>query len=85
MDKFHYERLRGRRDMRNDWKLRALAWEARRRGISYGQLSARLHPGEDEEIYARYKRAQAQADEKLEEAVAKIKEGPKRSKTKPAL
>lgn len=37
--------------------LRALAWEARRRGVSYGILCSRLQPGEDEEILRRYAKA----------------------------
>lgn len=34
--------------------LKALSWEAGRRGISYGELVARLSVGEGEEIEARY-------------------------------
>lgn len=34
--------------------LRALAWEARRRGMSYGVLCAQLRPGEEKEILERY-------------------------------
>lgn len=37
-------------------RLRALAWEARRRGISYGILCTQLQAGEDEEILRRFAR-----------------------------
>lgn len=40
--------------MTNVEKIRALDWEARRRGTSYGKLEAQLLPGEAEEIYERY-------------------------------
>ena len=35
-------------------KLNALMYEARRRGVTYGELSARLTPEETERIYRRY-------------------------------
>ncbi len=35
--------------------LEALSWEARRRGIDYGELVAHLSRGEEEEIEARYR------------------------------
>lgn len=39
--------------------LSALAWEARRRGLTYGELAARLTPGEEEDIEAQYQRWKA--------------------------
>ena len=35
--------------------LEALAWEAGRRGFSYGELVAHLRPGEELDIAARYR------------------------------
>lgn len=35
-------------------RLKALAWAARERGITYGQLSAALKPGEEEKICRQY-------------------------------
>ena len=40
--------------MTNRDKLNALMYEARRRGVTYGELSARLTPEETERIYRRY-------------------------------
>lgn len=40
--------------MTNRDKLTALMNEARRRGVTYGELSARLTPEETERIYDRY-------------------------------
>ncbi len=63
--------------------LEALAWEAGRRGISYGELVAHLHPGEELDIAARYR---AYQDEKryraAERAAKKAAEKPKRRKKK---
>lgn len=42
--------------------LSALAWEAHRRGLTYGQLSARLWPGEVTEIYKRWKKAKKERE-----------------------
>lgn len=39
--------------------LSALAWEARRMGLTYGELAARLTPGEEADIEARYQRWKA--------------------------
>jgi len=36
--------------------LRALAWEAKRRGMRYGDLSAKLASGEVDEIVERYRK-----------------------------
>lgn len=38
-------------------RIRALAWEARRQGVSCGILCSRLRPGEEEEILRRYNQA----------------------------
>lgn len=38
-------------------RIRALAWEARRQGVSYGILCSRLRPGDEEEILRRYDQA----------------------------
>ncbi len=35
--------------------LRALAWEAARRRVTYGELTAHLTAGEEEEIEARFR------------------------------
>ena len=40
--------------MTNRDKLNALMYEARRRGVTYGELTARLTPEETERIYRRY-------------------------------
>lgn len=53
-------------------QLKALAWEARRRGITYGQLSAALKPGEEDGIYQRYEKwkrdlAQRAAEERKQQ------------------
>ena len=45
--------------MTNSERISALAWEARRRGIQYGQLVANLTPGEDLEIYKKWQKARA--------------------------
>ena len=45
--------------MTNGEKISAMAWEARRRGIQYGQLVADLKPGDDLEIYKKWKKARA--------------------------
>lgn len=39
---------------RNGMMIRAISWEAKRRGMSYGELSAVLEPGEDEEILRKF-------------------------------
>lgn len=41
----------------NERRLRALAWEARQRGVSYGVLVAQLLPFEEAEILKRYEAA----------------------------
>lgn len=41
-------------DSQSQRRLRALAWEARRRGVSYGVLCTQLGPGEEKEILERY-------------------------------
>lgn len=38
-------------------RIRALAWAARRQGVSYGILCSRLRPGDEEEILRRYDQA----------------------------
>lgn len=45
--------------------LSALAWEAHRRGLTYGELAARLKPGEDVKIqhaYRKWKETQEPAE-----------------------
>lgn len=42
--------------------LSALAWEAHRRGLTYGQLAATLEPGETGEIYRRWKTARKERE-----------------------
>lgn len=43
--------------MTSEEKLSALAWEARRRGIQYGQLVANLTPEEEQKIYKKWQKA----------------------------
>ncbi len=45
--------------MTNRERIAAMAWEARRRGIQYGQLVANLKLGEDIEIYKKWQNARA--------------------------
>lgn len=63
--------------------LEALAWEAKRRGISYGELVAHLGPGEELCIAAQHREHQ---DEKryqaAERAAKKAAEKPRRRKKK---
>lgn len=40
--------------------LSALAWEARQRGITYGELVACLTPGEEADIEARFRKWKAE-------------------------
>ncbi len=49
-------------------ELAALAWEAHRRGMSYGQLVGQLKPGEELGIYARFQKARRKAQREREEA-----------------
>lgn len=51
--------------------LDALAWEAHRRGVSYGELVAHLTPGEEFDIKCRYK---AHQDEKKFQAAKRAAE-----------
>lgn len=63
-------------------QLAALAWEARQRGISYGQMTAQLRPGEDLEIYARFRAAQRRARQERAETQAARRETAGRSRQK---
>lgn len=58
--------------MTNTDKLLALMGEARRRGVTYGELSARLTPEETQEVYDRYM-GRAQKVGKPAKAAAKEK------------
>lgn len=59
-------------------QLAALAWEARRRGISYGELTVRLKPGEELTIYERFQEARAKAERERKAAQKRAAEEKKR-------